>query len=102
MSHKPQVHLDASIQEVCKRLAGQAVQKDTELGFRKAEQAGHTAQFGLRSKVTSLGDKKHRSGHSPEHSQAILDNLEAEALVEQAQAVVDAAAVEGFISEGGQ
>jgi hypothetical protein len=103
MSHKPdKLNLDASIQEVCKRLASQAVQKDTELGFKKAEQAGHTAQFGLRSRVTSLGDRKHRSGHKPEHTEALLEESARLEQLEQAQAVVDAAAVDGFISEGGQ
>jgi hypothetical protein len=94
--------LDASIQEVCKRLAAEAVQKDMELGFKKAESVRHTAQFGLRSRATSLGDHKHRSGHSPEHTKALLEELARLEQLEQAQAVVDAAAVEGFISEGGQ
>jgi len=100
MSHKPQIHLNASIQEVCKRLAKAAVEADINRAM--AAPQGHGASFGGRTKVTSLGDRKNASGHGPEHKWALLDLLFAEAQMREHQAVMDAAAVDGFISEGGQ
>jgi hypothetical protein len=100
MSHKPDINLNAEMSEVYKRLAAAAVAKDMERAL--AAPQGHGATFGGRTRATSLGDRAGRPGRKPEHTQALADNLEYDVQVQQAQAVVDAAAIEGFISEGGQ
>lgn len=100
MSHKPDIHLNAEMSEVCKRLAAAAVAKDMERAM--AAPQGHGATFGGRTRATALGDRGGRPGRKPEHTQALAGHLDYEAQVQYTDDVAEAAAVEGFISEAGQ